>query len=633
MRINSVLPNVSFKRSLTSDEVKEYTSVLKEGKQLVGQTGKSILIMPSACLPQSKEFNSGIGHLSSDISQNYLNYMKTYLGINVVEDLPAGQIPNNSRYYCAYKGSALALGNHQINPELLTTEEFGKILSLEDIQEIAKSNTMATKNELANFHNVMDYHGTQNKVLQKAYENFKKLPETSKLKTDFTQYIQENNEWLNFTRQNEPNQDFFKFKQFLADTHLKIGKTKLNQQGIQLCGDCLIGFSKDEVKAFPNAFIQDARIGANDWHAPVLNYDNILNPKSDAYKLLKLKVQLFAKRYDIIRFDAAWLYVTPPIQTKAGVQHKELGSSILNQMETWVKEVKGKDFDLKNIIYEFAANPEDFEGFKNGELIEPLKNRVKIYTSQYMHESNGTSWGFNKAYTDRKWAPAEYILGVGNHDSQPLRQIAKGVSDEIHRGVFENHKPSAIPVLAKELNLSPQSLENPINFAKAKWAEPMQSFNNMMFYWDVLGKEERFDTHWQKDYSSSAHRNYALKVPTNYQEAYQKGIQEGFGFNPMDSLEKLFIKKGFDKTHPDLFNKIVKFKNILTAPQEIHPPKSNTWKPILITAIGALGIGAIIKYFLHKPNKNNSLTPTTSTQPKIIHPTYKFYSFEEFIKK
>ena len=79
MRINSVLSNVAFRRNLTSKEVKKYSAVLEQGKQLVGQNGKSIFIMPSSCLPQTSEFNSGIGHLSSDIAQDYLKYMKIQL--------------------------------------------------------------------------------------------------------------------------------------------------------------------------------------------------------------------------------------------------------------------------------------------------------------------------------------------------------------------------------------------------------------------------------------------------------------------------------------------------------------------------------------------------------------------------
>ena len=56
----------------------------------------------------------------------------------------------------------------------------------------------------------------------------------------------------------------------------------------------------------------------------------------------------------------------------------------MNLIENWVKEVKGNDFDPKNIIWEVEAGPGDFEWEKNGKMIEPLQNRVKIYSSMYM---------------------------------------------------------------------------------------------------------------------------------------------------------------------------------------------------------------------------------------------------------
>ena len=97
--------------------------------------------------------------------------------------------------------------------------------------------------------------------------------------------------------------------------------------------------------------------------------------------------------------------------------------------------------------------------------------------------------------------------------------------------------------MSKIFNIAENIIENPVEFAKAKWADPMQARNMMMFYNDILGNEECFDSHWKKGTDAMAYRNYALKVPTDYATAYQKGIQSGFGFNPMDSLEKLFIKK------------------------------------------------------------------------------------------
>ncbi len=640
MRINSVRDSIAFKRSLTRSEIPEYTSVLNEAKKLTGQTGHSIFIMPSACLPQTKELNTGIGHLSSDISQDFFKFIKTYFGINAIKDLPPGQVEGSKGCYCAYKGSAFSLGNHQINPELLTEKEFGELLTPEDIKDIARSNTSAQRSELANFSNVMDNEGAQNKALQKAFKKFEKLDESSPLKSKFKQYVTENAEWLDITRSNEPDAEFFKFKQFLADEHLKIAKTKLNQNGLKLCGDMLIGFSKDEIKAFPKAFKVDEYCGTDNWKTRSLNFDEIFNPESDAYKLLRRKVKLFAKRYDMLRIDAAWLYVQPRITTEAGVIKKDLGDNLLTQIEKWIKEVKGEDFDLKNIIYEFEAAQDDFAAFRGNDLIPEIKQRLKSYGSQHMHITPD-EWGFNRGFLNRGFAPDEFILGVGNHDAQPLRQIANGIADEIRPGEFKNFKTPAIAALSRALGINESVLRNPVEFVKAKFADIMSAKHNYLFYMDAFGREEVFDPHWKKE-ATSTPSAYAYKVATDFQEAYQKALKEGYAFNPMDALEKVFINKGLDKTHPKLFGQILKYKDILQASKVITTPpnvvKTPIYLPIIFCAVGVLGIASGIKYFRNnkkteKPIEvEEPLKPAEKTPQMTDRPVGRHYSFDDFQK-
>jgi len=490
----------------------------------------------------------------------------------------------------------------------------------------------------------MNSDGMQNTMLKKAYENFQKLPEGSSLKADFERYVKENEYWLNAKRKREPDLEFFKFKQFLADEHLKYAKARLNKEGIKLCGDCLINFTKEEVRAFPGAFIKDAYIGANDWRTTALDFNKIFDSTSDAHKLLKTKVQLFAKRYDMIRFDEAWLYVSPTIKTSNGQIPMPMGSKLLDLIETWVKEVKGNDFDLRNLIYEFEAGAKDFNAFENGQLIAPLRNRVKVYTSQYMHSFGLDRWGSNEAFLAKGFNPDSFVLGATNHDSQPLRQVAQGIPNEVKKGIFINHKTNAVTALSEIFGTPASVLENPVEFAKAKWADPMGARHMMMFYNDVFGKEDCFDSHWKKDFEGNAFKNYALKVPTDYSTAYQKGVQSGFGFNPMDSLEKLFVKKGLDKTNPDLFAKIVKFKNILYDTKELTTTGGNVGRnknyaiPIIFAGVGILAVAAIHKFLKGKEpvaeiENNIEQNNISANIPQQETPIGKVYSINEFYKK
>lgn len=638
MRI-SALSNVSFGRALKPEELAEFGSVRDEGKKLAGQTGKSIFIVPDTCLPQSNAKNTGVSSLANPESFVFFKDMKPYLGYNTAEVMPAGEIAPIGKFYCAYEADALSLGSQHISPELLTTESYANILKPEDVQEIVDSNKIADRENIVNYSNVVDDDGAQNITLrEKAYKNFKELDDNHPLKQEFKTFVSENNDWLepkgifkvlekkNGTKdyniwadeveknlyepdydsaarseriskilsENSDDIDFYNFKQFLANKHLAEGKKNLNSIDVSLTGDCLIGFSKDEQWAYPKAFKKGHFIGEPVWRLPSLDYDTIANPESDAAKLLKKKVQLYAKRYDSIRFDVAWAYVNPVI-TPAGTDKilpenkKYMGDTLLKFIENTVKEVKGENYDLKNLIWEFDADGNTFKMFKPNtkELIDPLKDRVKIFGNTYMHSKDEFGWGSNDSFVNKwGWKPEEFVIGVGNHDAQPLKQIANDVEDiciPSKDGRF--HKKDSIKPLSEILKIDAAKLQDPVEFTKAKWAEPMMALNNQMFYMDVFGRDERFDVH-TFNITSHPEKNYARKITSNYMEVFHNALREGFAFNIMDSLEKVFKAKGLNASHSELYNKIIKYRDILLEPEaapevnvEVPPPTTTSPPP------------------------------------------------------
>ena len=557
MLVSRINPQLSFGRALRDNEIAEFKETLNEGKKLTGQTGNSMFIMPSTSMPQSVAKNTGVGNIVSDESLKYLSDMKTYLGFNVVEDLPVNQF-----YGVHYRASALSLGDQNINPELLTTEEYGSILTKEEFDGIVKANNAETKETRANFENVMGNDSAQGKALKKAHERFKALDENSDLKKRYNEFVKNNEERLNIERASEPDKDFFKFKQFLAEEHHRKGIEKLHENGLQYCRDVALNFDDDEVKAFPNAFKKDHYMGSPGWKIPALDFDTILDESSDANKLLKMKIQYAAKDADMLRLDAAWNYVTPVVTPKDETKildsnRKSLQTKLVEQIEKWVKEVKGDKFDVKkNLLYEFEAGTNEFSAFWEGKLIPAVKDRVNIYQTTYMNDG----WGSNEAFQARGWTADELSVGVGNHDSQPLRQVAEGVADTCNNNHV--HKDASINPLARMLNLDAESLKNPVEFAKAKWAESLTGKNTHFFFADVFGWSDRFNDHTFGTPNENPNV-FRKKVPVDYMKNYLDSLKEGFGFNVMDSLAKVFEAKGLDDANPELYQKIIKFSNIL----------------------------------------------------------------------
>ncbi|MBE7712326.1 MAG: 4-alpha-glucanotransferase [Cyanobacteria bacterium SIG26] len=623
MKVSAIKSKVSFGAAIEPKDLDDFKKVRDEAKALVGQTGKSIFIVHDACLPQSPTRNTGVANLASQESLDFLKYMQTYTGCNMIEVLPQGQYGNalKSGLYCAYTGTAFSLGNNQINPALLTTERYGKLLTADEFNQIVNANDAKDADEIVNYKNVMPNDSKHNEIIKIAHERFKKLDENNELKQRYKKYVEENDEWLKIPNSYESDTEFYKFKQFLADSHLKDAKTEINNLGMKLCGDCLINFSEDERKAFPKAFLENEYIGSADWRITTLNYDTLTDPTSDTAKLLKMKVQLFAKRYDAIRFDVGWAYLNPLIhKTDKTSYGKDLGDSVLKFIENAVKEVKGEDFDLKDLMYEFEGGRE----FKpnSSELHDAAKKRVKIYSSVYMNDKEHECWGTNEAFLKRGWDPDYYVIGPGNHDPQPLKQIALNMPDLSAPENEKYHKDDAIKVLSRIFGVDSEKLKDPVEFAKAKWAEPMTARNNQMFYMDVFGREERFnmqDLNLINDNSRglSARKNFAYKISAFYKNDFHKAISDGFGFNIMDSLERAFRLKKLDTSHPELYSKIIKYRDILLKPaeyiEEIANELEHPAKKMSTLLSDNIDENTLAKTITEKIEKTNKVKNTKST--------------------
>ena len=546
IKINSA---INFQRRLKPKEEGEYSAVLNQAKAKIGNTGKSILIVPTSSLPQNTQNNTGVGTLNQVESAKFFDFAKKYWGINEIQIQPVGQYHAWQEQYPIYSGTSMDLGNHMIDIKSHCTEE--------EFKEIVKSNGGKTD---VNYPNIVEAFSKQEEILHKVYEREKNNPEFIIFKTQNAERIEpkalyralkEINHTHDYKKWNEMDKnlyllpqaerekriaeiyklknkeiDFYKFKQFLAENDLKKAKDMLNQKGLKLNGDMICGLSYDEIWSHPKAFLEGKTIK---WDLPALDLDS-----KEAEKLIREKVNIYAKRFDGLRIDASWIYVQP--------FNKDYGDKILNIIDDEVKKVKGKDFDLHNIMHEFLASADDFNIY-DGEKLKPyIDNRVKIYTSDWLSDD----WGTNKNFIERGWKPENFIIGATNHDSKSIK--------------FNENQAKT---LSKILGIPFEKLKDEKEFVKAKFAEPMMAYNNMLYFRDALA-------------------NDGDKISENFEEKYFKNLENGKGFNPMDALEKAFKAKGLDKGEPELFNKIVKYRKILES-------KKGTHKKIALLAIG-LGV-------------------------------------------
>lgn len=584
-----------FGRKLSSEEEAEYSDILNRGKNAVSKSenGKSILVVPTTSLPEKADYCTGVGYLGSKESFDFFEFAKKYWGINEIQLLPTGQFHQYDGKVPLYSGTSMELGNHMINLE--------KFLSKDEIARIAKQNNEKNK---VNFSNIIEKNSAQENAIKKLYNS---MPEN--LKQEFCSYKSIHKErlepkaiynalvelnghdkyfWhdtdkylyddrivkpdIKDKRINEIKSlktesiDFYQFKQFLADTSLKEAKNELNKKGLKLNGDLICGFSEDERWANPKAFIKDSTIG---WGQQALDLDS-----PEAEKLIRQKVNFYAARFDGIRIDASWTYISHTVNhafTGEFIHKKDYGDKILNIIDDEVKKVKGCNYDLKNIMHEFAADPKNFNIFDGTQLKPYIRDRVKIYTSDYL----SPDWGSNDNYLKRGWNKDYFIIGTTNHDS-----CAISVSEE------------QAETLSNILKISKKKLLNLKEFIKAKFAEPMGAKNTMLLFSNALGINKSFGA------NKNPSENYKIKIAENFEEEYHKALQKGEAFNPMDALEKQFVAQGLDKTEKDLYKKIVKYRKILEQKENSKP-----WVKIgIISACSFLTIaGGLYMYF--KKNK------------------------------
>ena len=340
--------------------------------------------------------------------------------------------------------------------------------------------------------------------------------------------------------------DYFKFRQFIAHKQLKDSKEALNKQGIKLFSDSLIGFSHWETFVYPDAFMKGAggRMGL-----PVLNYFELQNPESPACKLLEQKFKYNLDNYDGVRMDVGWSYINGVYQINGQDKFKWMGDSITRMFEKWAKEVKGNDWDLRNIIYEFdnAGELKPFvmenKGKPEETPIRPIREfenlaGMAVLTTEYEHNDvnrNGAGW-MNSYFLQNnvRVNPDKYILGTNNHDGTPLR-ILSSAND----AKYQNTRNKNVGALMRVFNnYNSSNFTDMKKFMKAKFAELFTTKNQFLFFMDVFGKNQRVDSHngngWgENDWGTEDFRKRLSKNP---EREYHQALQDGWGFNLADSL-------------------------------------------------------------------------------------------------
>lgn len=340
--------------------------------------------------------------------------------------------------------------------------------------------------------------------------------------------------------------DFENFKQFIAFKQQKESHDLLNSKNIKLYGDCLIGFAPSEIWGNPDCFRENLFYGGPDpncpetnniqtWGLAALDYTK-LGKCSDSSNLSNLgstgeflydKYSSFFKKYDGIRMDAAWQFVTPFIyEVKDGqyseVKLPEIDYTIFNIMNAAAKDVYGEKFDEKNpenIMLELVGMSAD----KSRQMT--LNTYPHLYTTAYAEYGETPAQFKNKGYQN-----GMFYTGVGCHDNDSLVNSACDVKKRnLHlAGMKKDYNLEENKLKFNAENYKSQTSEEKAreDFRTAKFAEIFTSSKQFFTLPDMFGMSERINIS-----GKSSTENWTIRIPSDYEKFYYSQLSKGFGLN------------------------------------------------------------------------------------------------------
>ncbi len=607
---NSISPvHINFGRALTTKEKADYEHLISDAKSALDIKDTTAIVFDFN-VPSEKGKNVGIGSTWSEAMYKFIPFLKAMTGITSVQLQPQGKISQGN--YSPYSGTNYALGTHIIDLAQLSKPEFASILSDEQIEEADKN--YGGDKVLREYRTDYDYvlgtegnDGISEKLLKQAFENFNiKLKNGDKkaaeLNEEFNLFKADNAFWLekealfevltkyygtddfrewDYSDKNLYSSDinenvrrnriselkskysedieYENFKQFIAFKQQKNSRKYLNDENIKLYGDCLIGFSKSELWAAQDCFMDNMYYGGPDpactetnniqtWGLAALDYTklgkcedpNDLSKLGITGKFLYDKYTAFFKRYDGIRIDAAWQFITPFIyQEHSGsyeeVKLPEIDFTVFNIMKAAAKSVYGDKFDEDNpdnIMLELVGISAD----ESRKLT--LNTYPHLYTTAYAEYDETPAKFKEKGYKDGK-----FYTGVGCHDNDSLVNTARNKNKrDMHIAIMQrdyHFNKSNLQFKDNRYNIQDEELKEQEDYRTAKFAEIFTGEKQFFTLPDMFGMSERINISGKADLN-----NWRVRIPENFERFYFSQLAKGYGLNLPKALSNAMTMKG-----------------------------------------------------------------------------------------
>ena len=577
LEINNLIFNrqPAFTERPRGEKIQEMQDTCNEAFKYLGIENRAI-ILHGSCFPSSGP-DIGIGTPYSEPAKDLIKEFMMY-GFNAIQLGPSGEI--SSFDISPYASKVYAKNPLFIDVKKLTKPEYAEILSNETYDNITDLNKVKGQNY--NYANFLEAFENMDIALEEAYTTFKqklrdKDPAALALNKEFDEFKKKSEDWLvkdgifkilskmngtdDFTKwENRLDADLIlrldkgdriavkrynqilnrskdkieknSFTQFLIDKQIRENKEFRDANNFTYINDLLVGCSKSDVWANPEAFLEGYAIGCKyggkdnspqAWDLPVLNPKRLFNADGTldvAGMFLKKKLLSALEYCETVRVDHAmglvdpWIYDANSVYSSNGIVRSIKGDYISNMPGI------DPDGNYRNILEKIALPTLEEKGVTNTDVVwEDLGDRTGVFNEIYYNKFNLPS------IKQLEWDKGESADHndtslISSHDSPPTRMMNYNAWDKEY--LVGYLKPD--PAKRNEQNQFWQSINsNPMELIKAKFVELFRSSKNIqMSFADFFAIDKRYNIPGEMN-----NTNWKLRMNNNYIDTYYKNLSSG----------------------------------------------------------------------------------------------------------
>ena len=610
VNLNAGYSNPQFQRKPNATEMKKYTKSVSQGLKILDKNLG--LIVHNSTVPSFPKQNLGIGSLLSKVAQIAFIPFLAANGFKSIQQEPDGI--RSSYIASPYNPQSLSKNIFMIPVERLATEEYGALVSEEEIENIIADNNNHKDSNTVNYKNVAQNY---NRVLLKAYfslifnnKHLELKQEFEKFKAkrieEFTPnaiyeilsqknnnenwriwsqdeqnlYVTPNNKLLEkIQKENKRKIDFYTFKQWLVEKEIAKANSRNKDLGVKIVGDSPVAWTPVEEWMNQDLFMENWALGCppdrfsdngQRWGFAVLKPETIFNSDGSLGKGGELMKKRYEKMFEAspggARIDHIIGLIDPYVyrsdrDNMLGENSGRLYSSPNHPILGKYARTNDKQYFeiLEKIVFpaaeKYGLTKDDIICEDLGTLTEPVK--------KVMNDLNLSGITVTQYNHRGKFAPERNVIMPGSHDNESLIEYTDKVFNNPQNLESKSHK------LAEDTSVPQENwghykweiaTKKP-KFIAASFAELFTSPAKkvQMFFTTFLGIGKTYNK------PGTTEGCWTLRIPENYDDLYWENVKKGTAPNLPEAIARAIRNRGdaFANKHQNLLASLDEFTQIL----------------------------------------------------------------------